>query len=212
MLMITLWGDFVSGCVLGLSAGVAPGPLMTLVITESVASVPGAGVRVALAPLLTDPPIILLCALVLARMAHSAEVLGAVSLAGGCFILYMARDAWKARPPVDSSVASPRSLTRGVMTNVLNPHPYLFWLSVGAPLLVAGWRQGVAGPVVFLAGFYGCLVGAKVVVAVLAGRSRHLLAGRGYTLLLRCMGVVLAVFALFFFRDGWLLFSTGGVA
>ncbi len=47
------------GILLGLSAGVAPGPLLTLVVSETLSGGVGAGVRVALSPLLSDLPIIL---------------------------------------------------------------------------------------------------------------------------------------------------------
>lgn len=209
--MPDLLTPLVSGCVLGFSAGISPGPLMTLVITESVGAGTGAGVRVALAPLLTDAPIIAACTLVLAQMAHFASVLGVVSIAGGCFVLHMAWDAWKAQPPTGEGGSS-KAMARGVITNFLSPHPYLFWITVGSPLLVTGWAKGIASPAAFLAGFYGCLVGAKVAVAVAAGRSRHLLAGRAYTALLRTMGVLLAAFALLFFRDGWRLLTDGGLS
>lgn len=210
--MVSLWSDFLSGCVLGLTAGLSPGPLLTLVIAESVASGPAAGLRVAASPLVTDPPIIALCTLVLAQMARSSLVLGCVSLAGGVFVLCMARDAWKARPPSGEAAPASRSLVRGVVTNLLSPHPYLFWITVGSPLLVLGWRQGPGGPAALLAGFYGCLVGSKSAVALAAGRSRSLLSGRGYRLVLRTMAVALAAFGLFFFRDGWLLLTTGNVS
>lgn len=208
MRMPDLLADLATGCVFGLSAGISPGPLMSLVITESVSAGAAAGVRVAMAPLVTDAPIIALCTLVLAQMARFAEVLGALSVAGGCFILYMAWDAWKAMPPSGES-ASSRSLAKGIVTNFLSPHPYLFWITVGSPLIVTGWAENAAGPIAFLTGFYGCLVGSKVAVALAAGRSRHLLAGRGYTVLLRTMGVALALFALLFFRDGLQLILTG---
>jgi threonine/homoserine/homoserine lactone efflux protein len=29
----------------------------------------------------------------------------------------------------------PKSLTKGILANALSPHPYLFWLSVGAPTM-----------------------------------------------------------------------------
>ncbi|WP_461209798.1 LysE family translocator [Desulfocurvus sp. DL9XJH121] len=210
--MLSLWNEFASGAVLGLSAGLSPGPLLSLVITEAVASGPGAGVRVALSPLVTDVPIIVLCTFLLAQASGLPRVLGGVSLAGGCFILLMALDAWKARIPASGEDEARRSLLRGVLANILSPHPYLFWITVGSPLLMAGWRQeGAAGPGLFLAGFYGCLVGSKIVVAVAAGRSRGLLAGRGYRLVLRVMAAVLGVFALLFFWEGLRLLATGKV-
>jgi threonine/homoserine/homoserine lactone efflux protein len=49
---------FATGIVLGLSAGLSPGPLMTLVVAESLKGGASAGIRIALAPLVTDAPII----------------------------------------------------------------------------------------------------------------------------------------------------------
>lgn len=210
--MSLIWTDFMTGCVLGFWAGVSPGPLLTLVVTETVRNGTAAGLRVAAAPLLTDFPIVALSVLVLAQLAHSAGVLGAVSLAGGCFILYLAWETWKAKPPRATQQADlSRSLKKGVITNFLSPHPYLFWLTVGSPLLLKGWQRGPAGPILLLAGFYACLVGAKVAVALLVGRSRNILQGRAYTLVLRCMGLVLALFAGIFFRDGWRLLTAGAL-
>jgi threonine/homoserine/homoserine lactone efflux protein len=53
--------DFlIIGIILGLSAGFAPGPLLTLVISESLQHGVRSGIKVALAPIISDLPIILL--------------------------------------------------------------------------------------------------------------------------------------------------------
>ncbi len=57
-----------AGTVFGLSAGFAPGPLLTLVITQTLRHDIREGVKVAMAPLITDLPIILLSLLVLSRL------------------------------------------------------------------------------------------------------------------------------------------------
>lgn len=49
-----------AGAALGLSAGFSPGPLLTLVLTETLHHGVKAGIRVALAPMITDAPIIVL--------------------------------------------------------------------------------------------------------------------------------------------------------
>ena len=48
------------GLLLGLSSGISPGPLLTLVIAETLRYGLGAGIRVAITPFITDLPIILL--------------------------------------------------------------------------------------------------------------------------------------------------------
>ncbi|WP_022661443.1 LysE family transporter [Paucidesulfovibrio longus] len=206
-----LLASMAAGGVLGLSAGAAPGPLLTLVITETLTSGPRAGIRVALAPLLSDPPIILLCSLLLAELSRFSAVLSAVSLVGGLVVLGLAADTWKATAPLPGAKpVRSFSLRKGVVTNLLNPHPYLFWLGVGAPLLVRGWRQnGPADPALFLLCFYVCLVGAKVAIALLTARSRSFLRGRAYAALLKFLAVALAGFGLLLLRDAWRIFLHG---
>lgn len=202
-----------SGCLLGLSAGAAPGPLLTLVITETLTSGPRAGIRVALAPLLSDPPIILICVLLLAELSRFTSVLSAISLVGGLVVLRLALDTWRAEPPHPGSApVRSFSLRKGVVTNLLNPHPYLFWIGVGAPLLVRGWQQnGPSDPAIFLACFYICLVGAKVIIALLTARSRSFLRGRAYAALLKILSLALGIFGLLLLRDAWLLFRHGAL-
>lgn len=209
----TIIAGLAAGCVLGLSAGAAPGPLLTLVITETLTVGPRAGVRIALAPLFSDPPIILLTVLLFAELARFSWALSAISLAGGLVILRLALDTWKAEPPQPGkSPVTSFSLRKGVITNLLNPHPYLFWIGVGAPLLVRGYQEnGPLSPALFLISFYASIVGAKVVIALLTARSRAFLRGRAYALLLKGLSAALALFGLLFLRDAWRLFFQGAL-
>ena len=156
------------GLSLGLGAGLAPGPLLALVVQATLERGFAAGARVAAAPLVTDAPIIVLCVLVLDGLGD--DVLAALSLAGAAFVAWLAVDALRTRPS-ESQPAS-GDLRRAALVNVLSPHPWLFWLTVGGPLVV-----GDAGAL-FVAGFYVTLVGAKVAVAALvaAGRRRSVTA------------------------------------
>jgi threonine/homoserine/homoserine lactone efflux protein len=97
----------------------------------------------------------------------------------------------------------PRSWFEGILTNLLNPHPWLFWLIVGAATLAKAMAQGWLAAAAFLCGFYLLLVGSKVMVVLLAARSRDLLAGRPYRVVMRVLAVLLAFFALLLFREGW---------
>ncbi|MCK9241015.1 LysE family transporter [Desulfocurvus sp.] len=202
------WTGLTAGAVLGATAGLSPGPLLTLVIRETLCGGVGAGARVALSPLLTDLPIIALCVAALGAAARAQPLLGVAALAGGVFLLHMARETWRSGPPDPDAAPGPaRSLARGVVANVLSPHPYLFWMGVGGPLLVRSWAEDRAAPLVFLAGFYALLVGSKLGVAVLVARSRAALAGRGYRLALRLLAVALVLFAALLLRDGWRLLA-----
>lgn len=189
-----------TGLTLGLAAGLAPGPLMTLVITQTLRHGVREGVLVAAAPLVTDVPIVLLLFFVLKELP--GQVLGGLGIVGALYALYLAYET--ARSPSVEAVAvetAPASLRRGALVNFLNPHPYLFWGTLGVPFVLSTMERSAAAPWLFVVGFYLLLVGAKVAVAMMVGRYRDLLSGRAYTLVMRGLAVALVVFAGLLFRD-----------
>jgi threonine/homoserine/homoserine lactone efflux protein len=76
-------------------------------------------------------------------------------------------------------------------------------------MFLKAWDVSPMTAVLFAAGFSGCLVGAKICLAILAGRSRHLLGERTYRTFMRVLAVFLAVFALRLLRDGVLMLGVG---
>lgn len=181
---------------MGLSAGISPGPLLALVIAASLRSGLKGGLLVALAPFITDLPIIVLSVFLVDLLPPQA--LRWVGTVGGLVVIWMGvemlRSARKATLPDDSGTQSEpnRELWRGVVVNALNPHPYLFWATVGGPALVSGWRISPWNAVAFLLPFYTLLVGSKMAIAWLVSRQagelslvwyRRVLAGCGLLVL-----------------------------
>ncbi|MGK5630846.1 LysE family transporter [Streptomyces sp. URMC 123] len=185
------------GVALGFSAGISPGPLMALVLTGTLRGGLGTGLRVAAVPLLTDLPVIVLAVTVLAMLPD--PVISGGGVVGGLFLLWLGvttlRDARTAELPApDAAAARPqarRTLWQGVLANILSPHPWLFWLTTGAPLLVAAWRHGSLPAGSFLFGFYALLVGSKALLALVVARARHRIGVRGFRALLAAAGALL---------------------
>jgi threonine/homoserine/homoserine lactone efflux protein len=213
----------VIGLGLGLGAGLAPGPLLALVITATLARGFGAGARVAASPLVTDALIITVSVLLVHSLPDTAA--SALGVVGGLYTMWLGVESLRERSvdvegveaPADHDAATaltgpddpaaaagaPRGgsdLRRGALVNVLSPHPWLFWIGVGGPVLLAAWADSTAAAVGFLVGFFALLIGTKVAAAALvaAGRTRlspaglrraHLAAG----ILLLLTGLVLTV-------------------
>ena len=68
--------------------------------------------------------------------------------------------------------------------------------------MLKGWGENEPSAVAFVAGFLGSLVGSKVAVSLMAGRSRHLLDGRIYGSIMKVLAMLLLVFAALLLRDG----------
>ncbi len=190
----------------GLSGGLSPGPLLALVVAETFARGRKAGLAVAAAPLLTDGPIIAAAILLLGRIENSEPALGIVSLAGGALLAsYGIAGLRGVQDSVVEVAANTRvwgSLGKGVAVNLLNPSPYLFWLTVGTPMLLRAYGSGWVTAAGFLVAFYIGLVGSKAVLAIMVARSRSVLRGRGYILANRLLAVVLLIYAALFVREG----------
>ncbi|MFD2111544.1 LysE family transporter [Thiorhodococcus fuscus] len=191
------------GALLGISAGLAPGPLLALVISETLRHGVQAGVRIAFAPVLTDLPIILATWFLVSGLADFHPVLGVISLLGAAFVFSMGYEGLRTTGIDVSSAEGPaKSLTKGVLANFLSPHPYLFWFGVGAPIMSEASAASAAAPWVFVVSFYLLLVGSKLALALIAGRSRSYLNGRVYRNLMRLLGLLLMLLAGLLARDG----------
>ncbi|MFO7665812.1 MAG: LysE family transporter [Desulfobacterales bacterium] len=194
---------FIIGTVLGLSAGFAPGPLLTLVISETLQHDIKSGVKVALAPIITDLPIIILTLFILSKLTNFHDILGIISLAGGFFILFMGYKSLRTKGiKINLDEIKSKSFAKGVLANALSPHPYLFWFSVGAPTMTKAMSQNISAPLAFITSFYVFLVGSKILLAVLVGKSKFLLSGNAYIFIMRFLGLVLCILAIVLFRDG----------
>ena len=99
------------------------------------------------------------------------------------------------------------SLRKGILVNALSPHPYLFWFTVGTPTTMKALMHGPGSAFSFIVSFYGMLVGSKMLLAILTGKSRAFLQGKAYIMVMRFLGVILLLFALVLFRDGFQLFG-----
>ncbi len=97
-----------------------------------------------------------------------------------------------------------------MITNVLSPHPYMFWLFVGGPTVVAAMKVDNLSAPVFVLSFYALLIGTFMLIAVLVGKSRKLLTGAVYRFTMRFLGIMLLVFAMLFFGKGLKLLGVVG--
>jgi threonine/homoserine/homoserine lactone efflux protein len=192
----------------GLSAGFAPGPLLTLIITQTLRHNVREGIWVAVAPVMTDVPIILVSFYILNQLSTRGSLLGLISATGGFYVLCLAYETIRTGPvDIATSKIQPHSLRKGIMVNALNPHPYLFWATVGVPFFLKTRPNNPIAPWLFIFAFYFCLIGSKVMVALIVSRFQTFLGEKIYLYLMRGLGVLLASFAVFLWWDALVHFG-----
>ena len=72
------------------SAALPPSSFLLLVLAQTLRHGPREGRKIALTPLVTDAPIIVLALVLAAMLAQLRPLLSIVSIAGGAFVLYLA--------------------------------------------------------------------------------------------------------------------------
>jgi threonine/homoserine/homoserine lactone efflux protein len=193
----------VMGAMLGLTAGISPGPLLALVISETIAKNKIAGIKIALAPIITDLPIIAAALLLFSYAGHLEFIIGLISFAGAAFLSYLGFECFKTGDlQIMSDNSRTGSMLKGITANFLNPHPYLFWITVGTPLAVKAAKIGVFTAILFFGCFYAMLIGSKIIVALIVEKSKAFFTNSIYVWILRILGIILFIFALTFVIQG----------
>ena len=172
-----MWLYLLQGIGYGFAAASQPGPLQTYLITQTLARGWKRTLPAALAPLISDGPIIVICLFLLNQVPAWMERF--LYLASGLFILYLAYSAsmsWRGfhlqTPHLEST--QQRGLLKAAVLNVLNPNPYIYWTLVTGPILLAGWREAPANGIGFLAGFYLTLIGGLAAIILVFGTAAKL--------------------------------------
>lgn len=192
----------VSGIILGLTAGTSPGPLLALVFSETLKYGKKEGIEIAVSPLITDLPIVLFVLFILTNLRGYNFIIGTISLFGACYLIYLGIKSLRVKISGFKVEFAEDALKKGVIANFLSPHPYLFWLSIGGPMIFKSLEIHISATILFILGFYSLLVGSKISIAFIVGESKSFVESKYYLYIIRALGAVLILFALIFVKDG----------
>jgi threonine/homoserine/homoserine lactone efflux protein len=100
---------------------------------------------------------------------------------------------------------NPKSLRKGVTLNLLNPSPYIFWITIGSPIIILAYMLNPIAPLEFIISFYIFLVGTKICVAYITGKSREFIKGKTYLHIMNILGILILIFAVIYLYNGFQL-------
>ncbi|MBI3162794.1 MAG: LysE family transporter [Chloroflexi bacterium] len=172
-----MWFYLLQGIGFGFAAASQPGPFQTYIISQTLISGWRRTLPAALAPLVSDGPIILLCVFALSQIPEWMQ--RGLYFAGGLFILYLSYGACKSWVNFDPLLSAPESGTqqsvlKAALMNALSPGPYIFWTLVTGPILLRGWRETPIYGIGFLAGFYVTIVGSLAAIILVFGTAARM--------------------------------------
>jgi threonine/homoserine/homoserine lactone efflux protein len=194
-----MWLYILQGIGYGLTAASQPGPLQTHLISQTLIKGWKSSLPAALAPLLSDGPIIALSLLILSQVPLWLQRF--LYIAGGLFVLYLAYSAYETWKNFDAALpdletGTQQSVLKAALINTLNPSPYIFWGLVTGPILLTGWRETPLYGLGFVAAFYVTMILGLFTIILVFGFARQLGPNVNRTLLgvsaivLFCFGLV----------------------
>jgi threonine/homoserine/homoserine lactone efflux protein len=171
--------DFIiPGISIGLSAVSIPGPSIAYLINVTLRYGWRRGLLVILAPLITDPPVVLVILLMLETLQNILPgIVRVIQIAGGLLLLWIAWNGWKGfRAGAtfgqstmvgerDKDGTTRQILMTAVLMNLLSPGLYIFWSTVNGPILLRGMQTSVWHGIAFLLAFYGTFLGGMAVIS-----------------------------------------------
>jgi len=172
-----MWIYLIQGIGYGLAAASQPGPFQTYIISQTLTRGWKRTLPAALAPLVSDGPIILVCLLVLSQVPVLLQRF--LYIVGGLFILYLAYGTFKSWKNFELQISQPestgqQSILKAALMNALNPNPYIFWTLVTGPILIKGWRETPVNGIGFLAGFYVTMISSLAAIILVFGLASRL--------------------------------------
>jgi threonine/homoserine/homoserine lactone efflux protein len=196
----------IAGSLLGIYAGLSPGPMLLLVVSQTIKHDFKEGLKVAFAPLISDIPIIIISLIIISFLEGYKSILGIIFIFGGLYLVYLAYESFKFKPlDVDMELDNPKSLRKGVTLNLLNPSPYIFWITIGSPIIIPAYMINPIAPLEFIISFYIFLVGTKICVAYITGKSREFIKGKTYLHIMNILGILILIFAVIYLYNGFQL-------
>ena len=193
-------GLAIAGATLGIVEGIKPGPLLTMVIRETLSGGLRAGLWTAAAPIFTDGPLVIFSLFAAAWIATNPSALLVITLAGAIFLAQMGYECFGLEPPnMDEDAPPPTgSFLRGIITNLLNPNVYVFWFLIGGPLMASAADEEILAPIAYAITFLVTIMLTKATIAYVIHRASGNISATVYRRLLAICGIVMIGFSLYY--------------
>ena len=209
----------ISWWLIGFTGAMMPGPVTTLIVTETARRGFIAGPLITIGHALLELAMVVALVFGLGDLLKQNAVAGTIGLLGGLFLLWMGfsigRDAWRGnvsfsttrpstplRSAQDDARVSGNPILAGILTSVANPYWILWWATVGAAYLITFRAFGVAGIVAFYVGHTLADWVWNNVVAFVVATGRRVMTDRVYRGILIVCGAFLFALSFYFLDTG----------
>lgn len=195
------------GFVIGLTGALAPGPTLVATINASITGDWTAGLKVSLGHVIVELFLVILILLGLATIAlpYTSVIagIGGISLVVfGVMTIAGSRRATMRNSPVQS-VANP--YIAGLVTSAANPYFWIWWLSLGSAMIIAGLQGGLVLVGAFMLGHWTADTVWYTIVSTGISKGRTIFSDTVYQNIMLVCGIFLILFGVYYLSRLFLL-------
>jgi len=200
--VLDLAGLAVGSFVLALSGALVPGPMLSATVAGSHRRGFWFGPGVVLGHALAEMPVVVLLALGVSAFLENRWVLTAIGGVGAVALTWMGvgllRQMGRDTAAPEPGFVRLGAVTTGLITSVVNPYWYLWWVTQPTVLLAGAATMGWLGVAAFFIGHISADLAWYSAASLSVAKGRRLLQGRFYkALLIACAGILFVMAVLF---------------
>jgi threonine/homoserine/homoserine lactone efflux protein len=198
--MYELFQMFSLGFVLGLTGALAPGPTLIATINASIAGDWTTGFKVSLGHVIVELFLVTLILFGLATVALPyasviAGIGGIALIAFGALTIAGSRKATM-RPSSPQTVANP--YIAGLVTSIANPYFWIWWLSIGSAMVLAGLQGGLVLVGALMIGHWSADTLWLTLVSTGVSKGRTIISDSTYKKIMALCGIFLILFGVYY--------------
>jgi threonine/homoserine/homoserine lactone efflux protein len=188
------------GFVIGLTGALAPGPTLVATINASIAGDWTTGMKVSLGHAIVELFLVILILLGLATVAlpYTTVIAGIGGIALVVFGILTIKGSRKAtmRTSEVQTIANP--YMAGLVTSAANPYFWIWWLSIGSAMVIAGLEGGLALAGAFMVGHWTADIAWYTLVSTGVSKGKTLFSDTVYQKIMGLCGIFLIVFGVYY--------------
>lgn len=195
----TLLGFYIFVAIVSLTGVLMPGPVTAGTIAKGYKD-KNAGIQIALGHAVVEFPLVAAIGLGLGPFFQNKEVMIAIGLVGGVFLLYIGYNMMKSRKDVDKTekyLPYPPFVV-GMITTITNPYFFLWWATIGLLLIATAVGFGLAAFIVFAVLHWSFDLIWDYFISYSVFKSRKLWTAKVHNIVFGICGAVMIIFGVWF--------------
>jgi threonine/homoserine/homoserine lactone efflux protein len=198
--MFEIFQMFILGFVIGLTGALAPGPTLVATINASIAGDWTTGLKVSLGHIIVELFLVILILLGLATIA--IPYTSAIAGIGGIALIAFGAMTIAGSRKATMRTSSPQKLTNpymaGLVTSAANPYFWIWWLSIGSAMIIAGLQGGLVLVGALMIGHWSADTVWLTIVSTGVSKGSMIVSDSTYQKIITLCGIFLILFGAYY--------------